>query len=112
MAILDELKSAANVLRKADKIPEFEAILNAQQRILDLQEENAKLKEENRDLKQNNDFEKNLIFEKDAYYLIKSDSTKEGPYCPTCWGDENKKLRMRNLTDSYYCQKCQSYADL
>lgn len=112
MSIIDELKSIGEVLRKADKIPEFNIILDIQQKLIDLQEENAELRSQAKALREKDKFECNLIYEKNAFYLVKKDGTKEGPYCPKCWGDESKKLRMYNAGHVYYCPKCKTYADL
>lgn len=109
MAVFDELKSIADVLRKADKIPEFQIILDIQQKLLDLQQENAKLKEDNKILKSLEKFERSLVYENNAYYFVNDDGTKEGPYCPVCWGGDGKKIRMRDLDNDYfYCDRCKA----
>ena len=46
MGVMDGLKQAAVALRAADKIPEYNAILDAQHKIFDLQNENQQLKED------------------------------------------------------------------
>jgi hypothetical protein len=111
MSIVDDLGKVGNVLRKADKIPEFQTILDIQQKLIDLQEENTDLKQELRELKNKDEFESKLIYEKNAYYFINDNGEKEGPYCPVCWGYDTKKIRMRDCDTSYYCDKCKAYAD-
>lgn len=39
MAIFDNLKSIAKTLREADKIPQYEQILDVQEKMLEMQEE-------------------------------------------------------------------------
>lgn len=108
---LDELKAIGKTFYNAGKLKEFQAILDAQQRIFDLQEENAELKDENKKYKNNDKFEKSLVFEKNAFYSVNSKGEKTGPYCPKCWGDEKKELRMQRGKRYYYCPKCNSYSE-
>ena len=114
---LDDLKKIGQTFYNAGKLKEYRAILEAQKRIFDLQQENADLKEENRNFKKLNNFEKSLIFEKNAFYSIVNNNEKQGPFCPKCWGDENKRLRMQLVNGdgqfpSYWnCPKCNTNSD-
>lgn len=110
MNIIEPLKIAAEILRKADKIPEYQTILDSMEKVIELREENANLKEENRNFKLLDKFEKSLIYEKNAYYSVDKKGVKEGPYCPVCWGGDNKKIRMRENDRIFYCDRCKAFA--
>ena len=108
----DDLKSIGQTFYNAGKLKEYQAILDAQKRIFELQEENADLKLEIKTLKENDEFEKSLVYENNAYYCVNKDGIKEGPYCPVCWGGESKKIRMRSLDNDYfYCDRCKASAN-
>jgi hypothetical protein len=109
---LDDLKKIGQTFYNAGKMKEYQAILEAQQRIFDLQEENADLKDKNKQFKDYDKFEKSLVFEKNAFYSVNKDGDKIGPYCPKCWGDEKKELRMQKGKRFYHCPKCGSTSDL
>jgi hypothetical protein len=108
---LDELKTIGQTFYNAGKLKEFQAILEAQQRIFDLQEENSKLRELNKNFGSLDKFEKSLIYEKGAYYSADGKGIKEGPFCPVCWGGDKKKIRMRDTGMGHYCDRCKASAE-
>lgn len=97
MGVMDGLKQAADVLRAADKLPEFNAILDAQQKIFDLQNQNQKLKEELAKEKQANI----LVFEKDHMWMIDPEEP-DRKLCPTC----SQKLRIKQPLRGHNCYVC------
>ena len=48
--MFDELKSVANTLREADKIPQYEQILAVQEKLLEMQKKIGELENENIEL--------------------------------------------------------------
>lgn len=107
--VIGQLKKVAEVLRKADKIPEFQIILDIQQKLLELQGENADLKFMLKVLKEKDKFGDSLTYENNAYFQVKKDGTKEGPYCPVCWGGDSKKIRMRDCgRGHFHCDRCKA----
>ena len=107
MAMFDELKSVANTLREADKIPQYEQILAVQEKLLEMQKKIGELENENIELKEKLKTQENLVFEKNAYWIVK-DGRKDGPYCSLCWDDERKPIRMQPCGNPAYCScpKC------
>ena len=92
MGITDGLMSAANVLRAADKIPEFQQILDAMGKMAELQAELSAAQERNRAL------------EKELEAIRADQKSAEGirrdcdlyvlgheKYCPGCW-EMHKRL--------------------
>ena len=69
MAIFDELKSIGKVLREADKIEQYNQILDVQEKLLEMQKRIIELDSENRVLKEQLETKASLIFEKNAYWI-------------------------------------------
>lgn len=95
MPIFDELKSVAKTLRDADKLEQYQQILDAQQQLLAMQEEIASLKAENSELRDKLSERDSLIFEDNAYYKEVQGQEKEGPFCSKCYDSDSKLIRMR-----------------
>lgn len=95
--IIDGLKEAAIALRAADKIPEYNTILDAQQRIFDLQNENQELK------KIIEAFEEKgkMVFAEGKKYLIEENGDVNRHFCPVCW--DNKKVRSPLISGGHCC---------
>ncbi len=107
MAVFDELKSIASVLREADKIEQFRQILDVQEKLLEMQKRIADLEQENAQLKNKLETQENLIFERNSYW-IKKGNLSDGPFCSRCWDDEKKTVRMqpRGNPAYYSCPNC------
>jgi len=98
MTVMDGLKGAAATLRAADKIPEYNAILDAQQKIFDLQGENQQLKNKLAKL----DKLKNVDFEKGHSWMI-DPKDPDRKLCPIC----TQKNDIRHpLNSMNYCNVC------
>lgn len=76
-------------------------ILDLQTQLVDMQEELNKLHEQN---------SYNMVFENNVYYDVKSDGTKIGPYCATCWDKDRKAIRLQNYghIDYMNCFVCKT----
>ena len=107
MAIFDELKSVANVLREADKIPQYQQILGVLEKLIEMQNRILTLETENKELVESLKIQESLVFENNAYWIEK-DSKKDGPYCSCCWDDHKKTIRMQPCGNPafYSCPKC------
>jgi len=110
MSVMDGLKQAASTLRAADKIPEYNAILDAQQRIFDLQNENQELKEKNVALTDKKDLEGQLHRDDNSPWLaMEDDEDPTARYCMLCWDTESTLVRLYVDDKGYYekhCKKC------
>lgn len=95
MSLLDEIKSAAEIIQKADNIELYRQILDIQNEALGLTEDIKVLKQENQDLKNKFKIAGELIFKDNAYYIAdEQGNIKSGPYCSCCWDDKKKLIRM------------------
>ena len=104
MAIFDDLKSVAGVLRKADKIEEYQKILEIQGKLLELQKRNTDLESENKNLKEKLTIKGSLKYDRNAYW----DDQGGGPFCSRCWESDKQLIRMQPLGNPEYfsCPNC------
>jgi hypothetical protein len=109
MGVMDGLKQAAIALRAADKIPEYNAILDAQQKIFDLQNENQELKQSISELRKATDLEEKLSFDaENGVYRLKDDARA---FCRICYERDGKLSTLRwnesrEWTSAYHCNIC------
>jgi hypothetical protein len=94
MALFDGLKGAADALRQADKIPQYQAVLDAQSRLGELQEHNHQQAIEIRELTQ--ELERLRADQASAEGCVVWASLlwipeDNDPYCVHCW-DKQKRL--------------------
>ncbi|HAT68320.1 MAG: hypothetical protein A2481_02730 [Candidatus Yonathbacteria bacterium RIFOXYC2_FULL_47_9] len=119
MAIFDELKSVAGVLQEAGKIPQYQQILEVQEKLLEMMNHIFALENENRELKQQIKTKEALVFEGNVYWMNDGDK-KNGPFCKVCHEKENKMITLdigsfglgtsRNQTYyRYHCLVCKNY---
>jgi len=109
MGIFDTLSSAAEVLRKADKIDEYKQILEAQRQILDMQKHIAELEESNKELSGKLEIKETLVTENDAYWINSKDK-KDGPFCSRCWDVDRYLVRLHPCGNPAYfdCPNCKA----
>lgn len=108
MDIIKGLSTAADVLRKADKIPEYQQILDAMERLTTQQGRISELETENRDLKQKLKTREELIVKNDAYWTKDGD----GPFCLTCHGSKDLLMRMVSWGDGQHkCNNCNNVVE-
>lgn len=108
MGILD-LNTIKEALQIAGKIEFYPQILEAQEKLLEQHKKISDLESENNDLKDKLKTKESLIYESNAYWIVK-DSNKDGPYCSCCWDDHKKTIRMQPAGNPAYrtCPKCKS----
>jgi hypothetical protein len=68
-------------------------MLDAQRALGDAEEENRELKRSIQEMQEASRLDKSVIFHDQVCWRNLSDGTKEGPYCPVCWGDSQKLVR-------------------
>ena len=112
MGIYDAAKDAANVLKEAGKINEYQKILDLMQDLLNKQKNIDDLEKENRELKEKLNDKDELIFKNNAYY---TKSNNDGPFCTRCW-DKHRSLIRINKTfhddDFASCPDCKSQVNI
>lgn len=87
--ILEGVKAIKNIAEVTQNLELKNLIIDLKEQITNLREENLLLKSK---LSQKEAF--NMIFEKNAYFNIKEDGTKDGPFCSGCWDNDNVAIRL------------------
>lgn len=107
----DQLKDVAKVLREADKIEQYNMILEAQQQLLDMQAKIRKLEGQKQDLEKKLQTRDSLKYRNEAYWSENSDGSEDGPFCAPCWDSTEKLIRTKvyqNAVDR--CPVCGQYS--
>lgn len=107
MNIFDKLKSIGKILQEVGKIEQNQQILEAQKELLEIQKKIQNLERENAELKEKLKIKESLIYENNAYWIIK-DSKKDGPFCSRCWDVDKNLVRLHQGYNpgSYDCPNC------
>lgn len=106
MSIIDNIKSLASVLQKADNIELYRKILDLQVEAMDLVEQNNNLKQEIRELKEKQNVQNGLVFKRNKYWISEEQALK-GPYCTRCWDVEKLLVNLKDIRNGYYdCPNC------
>lgn len=69
-------------------------MLDAQSALGDAEEENRRLKKQIEELNQQQQIGAELVFSEEAYWRRKPDHGVDGPFCPGCWDNKSKLIRM------------------
>lgn len=110
MLLFDVLKLAAKAFKESGKIPQYEQILEVREKLLEMQEKIRVQDIEIRDLKEKLKIKGEIFFEKNACWIKKKDSSKEGPYCSACWDKDNKLIHLHHDEDLLFCPACKTGA--
>ena len=106
---MNGLTSAAKILREADKIEQYQQILEAQQALLNNQRRIAELEEENKKLKDIKFFKETANFQNNCYWLKKESGTTDGPFCSKCVENDDRIIRLHTRSDGYAtCPNCKN----
>jgi hypothetical protein len=113
MGVIDTAKEAVQLVQKIDNIELYQKILDLQSDALKIVEENSTLRGKVKELEQAFAVKDTLVFEDNAYFVIK-ESSKEGPYCTLCWDKDRTLVRKhKDDHDWWWClihQKERKYA--
>ncbi len=113
MAILDNLKTLADLAGQARNIELHNNVLELQKDVSKLLAENAALKEKNQDLMEKLKFKESIEVINYTYWLKdkKIPMHERGPFCTSCW--DKKQIAMRLVPvnsneDNFKCpnQEC------
>jgi len=108
---MNGLTSAAKILREADKIEQYQQILEAQQALLNNQKRIAELEEENKKLKDITHFKETANFQNNCYWLKRENGTIDGPFCSKCVESDDLIIRLHTRSDGYAtCPNCKNHA--
>ena len=103
MSMMDTAKDLVELAKKGMTIELQQRLMDMQERELALREENINLKEKLRIIEEKTSLKANLVFENSMYW-IKSNGSKDGPYCQHCYDDTEKLIRLQSKLFEDYDQ--------
>lgn len=103
MDIINGLIASSKILMKANKINEYQQILNAIEELTKLQKRISDLENINRDLINKLKIREDLVVKNDAYWS----KDGQGPFCLTCHGAKDLLVRMVSWgAGQHKCNNC------
>jgi hypothetical protein len=111
MDIMNGLTSAAKILREADKIEQYQQILEAQKALLDYQKKIGELEGENKKLKDIQSFKETANFQNNCYWIKGENAKTDGPFCSKCVETDDRIIRLHvRHSDGYAtCPNCKNH---
>ena len=99
------IKDLYNLFQEANKVGEYQKILELIDDSFKLREDIEILKEENKKLREDLKFQNSLVYENNAYW-IKKEGKKEGPFCSRCWDIDKNPVRMNLRSSNHSFHSC------
>ncbi len=89
----------------------IDRLVDAKEQLQTNREENIELRSEILNLKEQIGKRNDIVFEKNKYYLKKSDGAKDGPYCQKCFDKDEKLIRLQKeevpgYPSHWHCTTC------
>ena len=108
MGWYEALKDAITAADRLKDAGLKQQLANVQMECAALAEENARLREESLSLKEQIRNKNALSFRDNVHWMARDGGGEEGPYCPKCWGGEQKLARMQDRSDDdwWRCLVC------
>lgn len=105
----------ADLLKKGATLEAQEQIMKLREAALELQEENLALREELRKLREERQLAESLEFAQGVYWRMK-DGQQTGPFCPRCYDEHHKLIRLHSGLDrmartKWLCLVCENTFD-
>jgi len=107
MSLTTVLEKLGKLIDKEKNAEVYGIIADLRMEIAKLQEEIVDLKRKNLDLKQRLQSEEELELRFGLYWL-KSDSDRDHPFCPVCWGKEKARIVMHIVGTKNPVWRCSS----
>jgi hypothetical protein len=105
MGIVDQIKEIAALAQKVQNLELYHKLVAFQAEIVALQNDNFELHEKVRALQEKVNLREQLSFEYNFYWLQSSDS-KDGPYCPKCYNEDQEARRLLSEGSLRFCPSC------
>lgn len=94
ITIIETVNKAYTLAKKAANIELQEQLMGLREQVLALQQENLELTKLNRGLEEKLSLRQSMVLEDGVYYRKTPDGSKEGPFCPVCYGQEEKLMLL------------------
>lgn len=98
-------KDAANILKEAGKIEEYQKILDLLAKLLEMQNKIIELEKENKSLNEKFEIKEKLAYKNNCYW-----NGEDGPFCSRCFEKNKDLIRMHHgVGDNYaHCPECKA----
>lgn len=108
MGWYEAVKDALSAAQKADNVELIKQILEVQKELQEMQQQNFELKQENTKLKEllETKVKMKYSFEKNYYFTQDEKGEIDGIFCPRCWDDKNKQVRLAKDDLDLICNVC------
>ena len=111
MGVVENLKDAAELLRKAGQIDLYKKIAAAEDEVRELTREKRRLEDQVEEMQRAQRFVQETEFKAPFYYLKEGDQT---PYCPRCWEKDKHAVHVVIIFDNndrtrWDCPACKQY---
>lgn len=112
MRLSETFKDIYELAKKAGTIDLQQRVIELREQTFELREENLSLKEKVREVESKIELEKEVQFSDGVYWQLKSDGSKDGPFCQRCFDEGRKLIRVHpcyyNNTPIWHCYACKS----
>jgi hypothetical protein len=113
MSFLDTAKDAYELAKKGMTIEFQEKVMELREQAIALQEENIQLRKRILDIESKLSTKESLTF-KDSMYFRAENGKEDGPFCPKCYDDKEKLVRLHAIPnpksqDTHHCRVCDDY---
>ena len=105
MGIADQVKEIAALAQEVHNVELYRKLVTFQADIVALQDDNFELHERVRTLQAKVNLREHLSFERNFYWLQNGNS-KEGPYCPKCYNEDQEARRLLAEGSLRFCPSC------
>jgi hypothetical protein len=105
-AASETLKKAIDLTRKAEFVELRDVLLDLRQQLQDIRDANLELREQNRELRERLDKREALTFKRNLWWRTTPDGKDDGPYCPKCFGGDQKVVRMTDVNSPEGANRC------
>jgi hypothetical protein len=105
--VMPSFSEIFTVLKKTATVEDQQKLIELQEATFGLREEKLRLEQENQQLREELDLRKSVKFEKPFYWHVKDDGSQDGPFCPGCYDQHGKLIRMHEGRNGYMqCTSC------
>lgn len=105
MNLLDTIKLANEVADKFKYTEVKQALVVVRMEAVELADEVVRLREENRTLRETARLRAEMVF-RDNVYWQRSGETETGPFCPKCFGGNERAVQMLDIEEQWKCPVC------
>ena len=106
------VKTVKETNQKISQLDLREHLAELKEKLLEARDLTSELIRENQDLHEQLKLKEEIQFQEDGNILWRVEGkSKRGPYCSTCYGDENRLISLSGNDDpgTWYCPKCKNH---